>query len=144
MHRAAYDIGVWSRAGQVEPHLWFQSSPTGHFFLLVASQSAALWLQNSQSGRLVGHECEDGRLKTQASVRFRAEGWQALSAEAELRSPASEVRGSVRRFLRLEFVSMVAPEWRGGLMRQWRFSHAGVCELLHTARFPSMERGSPV
>ena len=73
VHRVAYDIVVPSRAVQVDPHVGFLGRPIGHYFFLVGRQKAALWLQNSQSGGLVGQECEDGSLKTEARVRFRAE-----------------------------------------------------------------------
>ena len=59
MHRAAYDLGVTSRAVQVDPYVGFLGRPIGHFFPLVGKQNAALWLQKSQSGGLMGQECED-------------------------------------------------------------------------------------
>ena len=71
-HRTAYEIGLSSRAVQVDPNLGFGGSPIEHVFRLVGRQSSGLWLQNSQSGGLLGQKCEDGSLKTQARVRFRS------------------------------------------------------------------------
>ena len=73
VHRAAYDIGVWSRAMHVDPHVGFLGRPIGHFFPLVGRINAALWLQNSQSGGLAGQECEDESLNTEAMVQFSVE-----------------------------------------------------------------------
>ena len=47
----------------------------------------------------------------------------------------------VRHFLMLEFMSMMTDEWRGGVKRPWRISHAGACEMLQTAKFPSTTQG---
>lgn len=63
------------------------------------------------------------------------------SVEAEVRSPASKIMVMVRRSLRLEIVSMMATEWKGGLMRLSSSLHSGDCELLQTARFPPVEQG---
>ena len=49
----------------------------------------------------MGQECEEGSLKAQARVRFWGEGTAAHSAEAESRSSVSEVRASIRHWLRL-------------------------------------------
>ena len=72
--RSAYTIGVLSRDEQVDPHLRILGSPTGQHFFLVGRQRAALWFLNSQSGGLVCQECEEGSLKTQARLRFGADG----------------------------------------------------------------------
>ena len=66
MHRAAYKIIVPLTRDVQMDLLGFLCSPIGHFFFLVGRQSAELCLQNSQSRGLVGEECEDGSLKTQA------------------------------------------------------------------------------
>lgn len=71
--RVAYDIGVCSRAMQVDPHAKFLGRPIGHVSFLVGRQKAVLWIQNSQSRGLVGQECEDGNLKTKAMLKFSAE-----------------------------------------------------------------------
>ena len=39
--------------------------------------------------------------------------------------------------LTVEFVSMLTDKWRSGVKRPWRISHAEVCEMLQTTRFPS-------
>ena len=41
VHRAAYDIGVPSRAMQVDPHVEFLGRPIGYFFFLVGRKKAA-------------------------------------------------------------------------------------------------------
>ena len=74
--RAQSGLSNWVllRAIQIDPHLGFLGNSIGHFFLLLGRLSAAWWLQNSQSGGLVGQEYEDGSLKTQVRVRFGAKG----------------------------------------------------------------------
>ena len=57
-------------AEQVDTQVRFLDRPTGHFFFLVARQKAALCLQKYWG--LAGVEGEDGSLKTQATVKFRA------------------------------------------------------------------------
>ena len=47
--------------------------PIQHFFFLVGKQKAVLCLQTSLSGGLEGQDCEDGSLKTQATVQFISE-----------------------------------------------------------------------
>ena len=72
--RAAYIIGVQSSGVQVVPHLESLTAPEGKVSLLLGRQSAALWLRYSESGGLVGQECEDGSLRTEVRVRFQGEG----------------------------------------------------------------------
>lgn len=72
VYRESSAIGVPSRAVQVDPHLVFLGRGIGHF-LLVIRQNAALGLQNSQYGVLVGQECKDGSLKTQTTVKVSVE-----------------------------------------------------------------------
>ena len=91
VHRAAYEIEVPSTAVQVDPYLGILCSPIGHFCLLKGRQSAVLGLQNSQSGRHVQQD---------------SGAWQAHPGESEVKSLASNIRASVRRLLRLGFVSM--------------------------------------
>ena len=46
MHRAAYDLGVNSRAVQVDPYVGFLGRPIGQFFPLVGKQNAACGSRN--------------------------------------------------------------------------------------------------
>ena len=86
----------------------------------------------------MGQESEDGSLRTQARLRFRGKDMAGTLCRAELRSHASEVRSRFRLWLRFEFLSMWAPSGRGGIMRPWGFSHYWSCEMLQTARIPSV------
>ena len=57
----------------------------------------------------MGQESEDGSLRTQARLRFRGMDMAGTLCRAELRSHESEVRSRIRLWLRLEFLSMLAP-----------------------------------
>ena len=105
-HMAAYEISVPMRAVQVDPHLRFLCSPICQFCLLKGRQNVLLGLQNSQCGGLVPHDSGGRRLETQAKVMLGPSAWQSRSVEAEARSQASEIRGSFRHLLRLEFASV--------------------------------------
>ena len=73
VQRAASDIGVRGRNVQVDPHVGFLDRPLGHFFFLADKRKAVLALQNPESGGLAVLECEDGGVKTQATVQFIVE-----------------------------------------------------------------------
>ena len=68
MQRVAYEIGLLSRPLQVEPHLGFFGLFHGALFLSVGLAECCVVAPESQSGGLVGQECEDRSLKTQLGL----------------------------------------------------------------------------
>ena len=102
-------IGVKLSGMQVDPHLAFLGSPRGNVFLLEGRKSAALWRRNSHTGGLVGQNCEEGSVRTQARLRFWVKIMAGTLCRAKSKSHASEVRARIRRRLRLKFLFRMAP-----------------------------------
>ena len=57
----------------------------------------------------MGQESEDGSLRTQSRPRFLGEDMAGTIYRPESRSRASEVSARIRRSLRLDILSLMAP-----------------------------------
>ena len=106
---SVYVFGVQPRSVQVDPHLRLLGSPRGQSFSFGWQAECCIAVLDCQTGGLVGQLSDDKSLRTQAKLRFLGEAMARTIYRPESRSRASEVSARIRRSLRLEFLSLMAP-----------------------------------
>ena len=106
---SAYVFGLQPWSVQVDPHLGLLGSPRGQCFSSGGQSECCVVVLDCQTGGLVVQESDNKSLRTQARLRFLGEAMAGTIYRPESRSRASEVRARIRRSLRLEFLSLMAP-----------------------------------
>ena len=107
--RSAYIFVVQPNGVHVDPNLGFLGSPRRQCFSSGGQAECCIVVLDCHTGRFVVQMSENGSLRNQARPRFLGEDMAGTIYTPESRSHASEVRVRIRRSLRLDILSLMAP-----------------------------------